>query len=943
MVKEQLFINGTEVALLESLNASFTYSIADISEPDKRKADFSKTVVFPLSKEARKIFNYIFEINIDSTFNVNKKADAIYLVDSETVFDGVIQVKKIITNDTDLLSMEVNFTGKLKNIILEFGDKELDDAGMNWSALDHTYDRATQQASWTPTLGTGYTYPLIYHGRHTNLTDFDVEDLFPAAFAKEYVDRMFSDAGFEYDSTFFDSTFFKSLIVPFNGAGEFGLSDASITNQQFEAGTVVFNGSGLTTATAPKTGVSGVGDKLRFTTEVTDPSNQHDTATGTWTVGSTGYYDVSTAIDLTVDFNPTGAANDSYTNCYLTGQITLVKNGSTIIGQQAFRITRDELVGTGGETTTGATYPDTDYLKFPAYLDMDYTTVPTILWGNVPTNIIQPLQPRNFDPPRKYQLNVTNVLLQSGDTVEVFIKYTNKRVTILDGGGNAWGANNGYFIDSVDATWTTGYDGDLVINLGSAFFKNKLRNPSIIDGSLLPFQDAIPKDVKQKDFFMSIVKMFNLYIEPDQDNPRKLVIEPRVDFYNSTVRDWREKLDHAQDLEYFPMGALDARTYLYTYKQDKDYYNDKYEKAWLDVYGEREFEIDNDFIKNEKKLELIFSPTPTVGRTYLDYYIPHIISVDNQNQAKPVESNIRLLYWGGLKSTATPWNHTSLGTDDFQTDYPYAGHFDDPINPTVDLNFGLTREIYWDDTYQDITITDNNIFNIYHIDFINEITDKDSKIVTGWFYLTPSDIRQLSFRELYYFDGAYHRLNKVENYTPTDVRLTKCEFLRLANITKFNSQTKPLIGGKGETLQGEPVPIKSADTQENLNNYDNNRHSVQGEENYIGRTGENVTITGDRNTVGDDTKNILISGDDNIIEAGLSNVVLINTNGVTITESNTTYIGGEPVESVSDFHSGFKKIEEDETFTITVNKQMTNWSQLDLEGTLDVEGDLIIT
>ena len=99
MVKEQLFINGTEVALLESLNASFTYSIADISEPDKRKADFSKTVVFPLSKEARKIFNYIFEINIDSTFNVNKKADAIYLVDSETVFDGVIQVKKIITNE----------------------------------------------------------------------------------------------------------------------------------------------------------------------------------------------------------------------------------------------------------------------------------------------------------------------------------------------------------------------------------------------------------------------------------------------------------------------------------------------------------------------------------------------------------------------------------------------------------------------------------------------------------------------------------------------------------------------------------------------------------------------------------------------------------------------------------------------------------------------------
>ena len=73
MVKEQLFINGTEVELTQELGAAFTYSVADISQPDKRKADFSKTVTLPLSKSARKVFNHIFEINIDSSYNPNLK------------------------------------------------------------------------------------------------------------------------------------------------------------------------------------------------------------------------------------------------------------------------------------------------------------------------------------------------------------------------------------------------------------------------------------------------------------------------------------------------------------------------------------------------------------------------------------------------------------------------------------------------------------------------------------------------------------------------------------------------------------------------------------------------------------------------------------------------------------------------------------------------------
>ena len=55
MVKEELYINGENVELLGSLNPNLTFNIADIANPDKRKADFSKTITLPASKKINKI------------------------------------------------------------------------------------------------------------------------------------------------------------------------------------------------------------------------------------------------------------------------------------------------------------------------------------------------------------------------------------------------------------------------------------------------------------------------------------------------------------------------------------------------------------------------------------------------------------------------------------------------------------------------------------------------------------------------------------------------------------------------------------------------------------------------------------------------------------------------------------------------------------------------
>jgi hypothetical protein len=63
--------------------------------------------------------------------------------------------------------------------------------------------------------------------------------------------------------------------------------------------------------------------------------------------------------------------------------------------------------------------------------------------------------------------------------------------------------------------------------------------------------------------------------------------------------------------------------------------------------------------------------------------------------------------------------------------YPYAAHFNDPFTPTIDINFGLPREIYYDNTYGSITITNANLYETYHRKELEQLTD-----LKAIFYLT---------------------------------------------------------------------------------------------------------------------------------------------------------------------------------------------------------------
>jgi hypothetical protein len=122
--------------------------------------------------------------------------------------------------------------------------------------------------------------------------------------------------------------------------------------------------------------------------------------------------------------------------------------------------------------------------------------------------------------------------------------------------------------------------------------------------------------------------------------------------------------------------------------------------------------------------------------------------------------------WSIMNTTTTLASYTSYG---------YAGHLDDPINPTNDINFGAPSEIQFSpNRYPEV-----NVFNAYHSPYLAEITSEYSKLLTCYALLDIIDIFNLDFSKYIFIDGVLFRLNKVENYNPMEYNTTKLSFLKV--------------------------------------------------------------------------------------------------------------------------------------------------------------------
>lgn len=420
---------------------------------------------------------------------------------------------------------------------------------------------------------------------------------------------------------------------------------------------------------------------------------------------------------------------------------------------------------------------------------------------------------------------------------------------------------------------------DITIDTDSTF-ENIVTSSAITFGGTMDMSSVLP-DIEQRVFLLDIIRMFNLYVDVSEDGYNELVIKTRDDYYTTDVIDMTGKVDTV--LEVLPMAELNGNPYHYTYSSADDAMNTIYEGETGTIYGRKRYFINNDFINEEKKIQLSFIPTLSSNDPAInDRVLPVIRSIDGSKTSNP---KLRLLIYPSLITCQTYTIYDPIsGSASTKTQYPFTGMTDHPVTPSAAIWFGSPEKQYYNRPQS--TFTDNNLFNAYHRKNITEITDKNSKVIVMMVDIRPADMVNWSFDKLYYYDHAYYRLNKIIDYNPAyRGDLTKCEFLKLVTGITFTATSVNYSGGSGQVgvdylppadFVKLPIDDKKKERDDRINIDSNGKVWVTNSENI---------------NVGQDTNNIVIDNSSNItIYPNVTNVKVSNSNNLEVHESDTIWV-----------------------------------------------------
>ncbi len=724
-----IYTNEGILDIYEGINYPFNYAIGDVRDITKRNIDFSKTIKLPATKNNNKFFEYFFNVNVQSgSFDVNQKEFIRVEENGNIVFEGFLQLLSVTLQDGFNYYEGVVFSS-FRNILDIVQDLDLDD--LDFSEYNHPYEFETFEASVLTTrknykyfdnggtlqsteLGYGYTYPDIsYNGKFPNKA-LRV-NMFPAFFVNEYIEKIFLLAGYKIESKFFETEYFKSLILPFTNG------NLELTQEESETYEVKYSGESLEIPAIDTDSSMSILPILPDT-KITDEGNLYDINSGILTVNKNGNKNIRFYGNLKIVYEvPAGK--------------TIFRNANRNtnpwfrIAQWAFESGTNDFA---------------DITRYTEYI---------LSIQEQPTDINE-LTDNTFIAP--YNVLLPDVNSNIGWDLQ-FIAYIRNRTYYYKENGLRVYLTADYIFEDFG-------------------FDYKLSNDAaIINGDKLNITKAVPK-LKITDFLKSIITMFNLYIYPKQDALNTLIIETRDEFYTGNKTHFFDsKLDKSKPIKISTLSEESAKTYLYKYKEGKDYINKEYDAANDGKkYAQKEVVTDNQFLTNTQSYTTSFVATGSANISSEDNteskFMPVIfdrdIEVNELNVTtitdKEIKSEPRILFYGGNG---------------------FAGSFESLNYPTFSLDFEAMKQTSDADEW----IPFFDLYNLFHKNTIEEVSSPNAKLLTCYLDL---NVAEINIADKIYILGEYWRINKIIDYNANSNDTTKVELFKLkGNINYLTAET----------------------------------------------------------------------------------------------------------------------------------------------------------
>jgi len=660
-------------------------------------------------------------------------------------------------------------------------------------------------------FGTGTTSCstcLGYYGFHSSGNDYGTPlpsaDWRPSVFVKNTLEKIFSNIGYNINSTFMDTDMFKKLVwlLP-----NFKYNNPDERYENFAVESNFTNGVSMSATGSGFPVITEDGIQMFY-----EGALEEDDGNYFWDGAGRELLEIDVATNLNVTLDE-GSYVDSTTHYITIGEYGYYDINLSGIQSKVARAYKG-----------GADLVKLDQID--ARINLEIQTVGETSWiiinsseydHNTNQNVNQ-----NIDTSTSYQdmpsINEQGRWLNKGDKI---------RLTL---GARLWCDQRDWQEFLVWIFFKSGTSSKLDV-----VFK-----PEIVEyGQTYDLDKVMNSDYKQVDFIKGIAHAFNLQMTTDEST-KTVSIEPFNSFYKSfgSAIDWTYKLDRSKEISDKWLENDLKRTLVFKYKSDsndakvKDR-GEKYFKGIEDEFPYREI-LPDTFEKGQSTFENPFFAGSYNAKDLTSsgssnqsndppfsacLWTEDVSSNDSTRPPKGYEFLPRLLYWNKYSPAAafasgiaTPkrgqvqtWTSVSKSIVADSTAnigvlsnvYPQATMINADNKTSPVLSYGNA----WVRDYNDATevytskVVGKGLYDTYYKDSI-EMLKENPRMRTSYITLKISDIVNLDFTKLVYIDGVYWRINKIIDFMPNKNESTKVELIQFTQQSAVSGST-PMVNSSG--------------------------------------------------------------------------------------------------------------------------------------------------
>lgn len=729
VVKIQLYKeNGKGVVgfldLATDSNLGLTKSIADISQPEKRKATGSKTITIAGNENNNNLLSHLYDVNaIDLSFDRNVKQPCCILVDGEILMDNAfLQITEINKEQKNSGEDErLTYSAVVKSSVSLFFDKikegNLQDIKISKFDIPNNGSILMSPTLVKDSFDNDYTNGYKFVLKSVNQSSVSWADVTPAFYLFNLFRAMIRNNGYTFDFP------------------EIGVIDSEVVNNtddlHFRKLLIPFTGE------IPEDSVEEK-NKYFLRTYNDEPYDLKP-------INTNGMIREGSRINPSMDADITQQNPDAYNLFYQGGYespftgILKIKINNKSSSFNVLNPNLEDAVFNGGNLTykigTVVYVNGVEYMKIPMNGNYHinagtvFTTGNTAIYSNIDEDIYY------------------NIPVNIGDVVKIYNYFYCVEAPSTYGFFRSisdWSVLTNVVVSFKDVWTTVGFTANV--------------SNSLIFGGELDFHLFLPK-IKQLDFFKGVIGLLNLYVDYSEDNPNRLIFMTRDKYYKSGKgHDITHLLAKDQNQKITFLSDEVKKRQIFTYKNGKSENLVKYTESTNATFGQASINLNSEFNQGEDKMEIPFLPALTIYKE--GFYYSDILEKDG----------VYILYDGGNENRNL--NIMGIGSlaDVMSSKYPLTLHNDNPIAPTYDLNFGQLDNV----TFSEAGTTTNNQYNLRYRNYAHQLDN--GKKLTAIFYLTPENFNKFKLNDRYYIRNAWYYIDEITDFNPTKNNLVQISF-----------------------------------------------------------------------------------------------------------------------------------------------------------------------